>query len=158
MKKFRKVSSLIMALALVCSLAAVALANANANHSQAYTYPAGTVHESANIKQFRISGTIDVEDGSPLNSGNERRVTMNLWYIGEDETGDPTTYKWNGLLSAYDDTPSVTVVKTFTTNEINTYNMVCLSYANATFKAYVYTAGASEYHNHGPVYISYMML
>lgn len=158
MKNLRKFSALILSLALVCGLASVALANANANHSQAHPYPAGTVHESANITQFRITGSIEVEDGSGLNSGNERRVTMNLWYIGEDETGDPTTYKWNGLLTKSDDTPIVTVVKTFTTNEINAYDIVCLSYANATFKAYVYTAGASEYHNHGPVYISYMML
>ena len=76
MKKFRKISALILALALICALAATAFAS-----SFALDFPVAgrTVSIAGNMSQWSVIGEIYVDDG--LDTGELRRASVEFWYI-----------------------------------------------------------------------------
>ena len=154
MKKFRRISSLLLALALICALAATAFAS-----SFALDFPVAgrTVSIAGNMSQWSVIGEIYVDDG--LDTGELRRASVELWYI-KDNGSSTSTVKWNTTIveSIYSGR-AAQAQKTFTANEKTAYNIVCMSYAAESFRAYVpYKNGSGTVpFTEGPDYVSYLM-
>lgn len=66
MKKFRKISSLILALVLICALASVAFAENKHHCNEEVTASGNLVTMDASITQYSVSGQIYVNDGAPM--------------------------------------------------------------------------------------------
>lgn len=154
MKKFRKISALMLALALICALAATAFAS-----SFALDFPVAgrTVSIAGNMSQWSVIGEIYVDDG--FDTGELRRASVEFWYI-KNNGASTSTVKWNTTIvdSIYAG-HAAQVQKIFTANEKTAYNIVCMSYAAETFRAYVpYVNGSgTELFTKGPYYVSYLM-
>ena len=154
MKKFRKVSALFLALALICALAATAFAS-----SFALDFPVAgrTVSIAGNMSQWSVIGEIYVDDG--FDTGELRRASVEFWYI-KNNGGTTSTVKWNTTIvdSIYTG-HAAQAQKTFTASEKTTHKIVCMSYAAESFRAYVpYKNGSGTVpFTEGPDYVSYLM-
>ena len=67
MKKFRKISALMLALVLVCTLAATAFA-ATSRAVEEVTSGGSTVYESGTIDKLSVSGAVNVNEGERMDS------------------------------------------------------------------------------------------
>lgn len=154
MKKFRKISSLALVLVLVCLCAASAFA---ATHSVTEEYYGTDLTMTRTVNEFDVSGTIVVDADVEVGSNMLRRVSIETWYITE-ENGKAVTKKWHSTVSSsvYDRT-GVTTSKTWTAAEKSQYNITSLSYTNTTFKADVYAFGTTLTYNSGPCYLAYLL-
>ena len=151
MKKFRKISALMLALALICALSVSVFA---ATQTVTENYYGNELSMTRKVNQYEVSGTIVVDD----DGGKLRQVTIETWYIAEDENEHTTTVKWNGVVSERTDLrPGVTASKTWTATERSNYNIVSLSYTYTTFKAEVNAFGTTLTYNSGPCYLAYLL-
>ena len=154
MKKFRKISALMLALALICALAATAFAS-----SIALDFPVAgrMVNIAGSMSQYSVCGEIDVDGG--VDTGELRRASVEFWYI-KNNGGSTSTVKWHTTIvdSIYTGHAAM-AQKTFTASEKTAYNIVCMSYAAESFRAYVpYENGSgTELFTGGPYYVSYLM-
>lgn len=150
MKKFRKISSLALVLVLVFLCTASAFA---ATHTFDEEYYGTLVTMTRIVNQFDVSGTTESE--SPI--GMMRRVSIETWYITE-ENGKAVTKKWGSTEFASTYThPAVTASKTWTVAERSQYNITSLSYTNTTFKAEVNAFGTTLTYDSGPCYLAYLL-
>lgn len=154
MKKFRKISSLALVLVLVCLCAASAFAASILDYNEPFN--GCNVNAYGRLQRYDIFGRITVEDEG---GRNYFQVSMEVWYIGEDANGSPTTYKWPSTVTKGQDTiGSLSAQKTWTSAEIAAYNITCMSYANGVFKADVNNRQTTSRYIGGPWYFSYLML
>ena len=154
MKKFRKISSLALVLVLVCLCATAAFAT---SFSYDYDVADGYVNVSGNMTQYSVSGQIYVNDG--YDTGDLRRVSIDFWYI-QDNGSSTSVCQWDEttVKSIYSGHAAV-AEKTLTAAEIDFYDIVCMSYGEISFRAYVpYMSGfGSELYADGPFYVSYLI-
>jgi hypothetical protein len=155
-KSARTILSLVLTLVLICALAITALAHDR--HTFEDEFNGGTIIEYAYINMTRLYGDITVEDESGMHDSYIRQVTMELWYIAENDDGHPTTYKWPTTISATGSGPNVSASKAITSTTVYGRKFVCLSYANYSCEADVVSSYTVQRYSHGPGYFSYLML
>lgn len=154
MKKFRKISALMLALALICALAATAFAT---SFDLDFPVAGRTVTVAGNMSQWSVIGEIYVDGGE--DTGDLRRASVEFWYI-KNNGASTSTVKWNPtIVDTIHTGHAAQAKKTFTANEKTAYKIVCMSYAAETFRAYVpYENGSgTELFTEGPDYVSYLM-
>ena len=143
-----------LALALICALAATAFAT---SFDLDFPVAGRTVTVAGNMSQWSVIGEIYVDGGE--DTGDLRRASVEFWYI-KDNGSTSSTVKWNQTIVTSIYSGNVArAQKTFSSSEKTNYNIVCMSYAAESFRAYVpYRNGTgSELFTEGPDYVSYLM-